>query len=221
MALVERLKALRVYLMGREFNVYMDHESLKYLMKARYHRVKLMRWAIEIQEYNIKDIVHIPGTTNNIPDALSRLPLRDFLEITESKDEDFLFSSNVVNGFDGVDEGTEDGYVVPNEDAISSFVLTPAALSAMAEKQRKDEYLGSIIAYLENKLPIDSPYQKHFKRFAEKFTLWKGRLYFHTIKRDGTIFRRLTIPEVIKQEILTDLHEKSGHQGIQRTYEFI
>ena len=93
-----------------------------------------------------------------------------------------------INGFDSVDEGTEDGYIVPNKDAVTSFVLTPAALSAMAEKQRKDEYLGSIIAYLENTLPTNSPYQKHFKRFAENSLSGKADFTLLLLKGIGLFF---------------------------------
>src|SRR5215510_5674261 len=153
LALVEGLKALRVYLVGREFNVYMDHESLKYLMKARYHRTKLMQWALEIQEYSIKDIIHIPGNSNCIPDALSRLPLQSFLNIEES--DKFPIFSNVVNNVSvsNIDNNQERDYVVSTVDSISKTVLTRFSLQNIATKQREDVYLKGIIDCLEKTLP--------------------------------------------------------------------
>ena len=109
LALVEGLKALDVYLAGREFNVYMDHKSLKYLMRARYHPKKLNNWAMEIQEYNIKDIVHIPGSTNSVADALSRLPLKEFLDVSAESDDVFpSVSFDIVNA-------TEESNVVDDD----------------------------------------------------------------------------------------------------------
>ena len=58
----------------------MDHESLRYLMKSRYTRKKMMAWAMELQEYDIGEIIHVPGEKNCIADCLSRLPLEKFLE---------------------------------------------------------------------------------------------------------------------------------------------
>jgi len=137
LALVEGLKALDVYLAGREFNVYMDHESLKYLMKARYHRKKLNNWAMEIQEYNIKDIVHIPGSTNSVADALSRLLLKEFLDVSEESDDVFpSVSFDIVNATEesNVVDDDYDYCVVHDINAVLRVISTPFALKEVADK---------------------------------------------------------------------------------------
>ena len=49
-----------------------DHNPLSFLHRMRNHNQRLMRWALELQDYNIS-IVHIKGKDNIIADALSRI----------------------------------------------------------------------------------------------------------------------------------------------------
>ena len=74
LAVIEALKAYRPYLLAREFDLYTDHQSLKWLLPRR--------WVDKIQElqYTVK---HIAGTKNTVADALSWIR---FVEIESEKD---------------------------------------------------------------------------------------------------------------------------------------
>jgi RNase H-like domain found in reverse transcriptase len=62
-----------VYFGSHPITVYSDHSPLQFLKKMANYNQKLLRWALELQQYNLH-IVHRPGTLNLIPDALSRMP---------------------------------------------------------------------------------------------------------------------------------------------------
>lgn len=61
---------LRRYLFGRRFTIETDHRNLQWLDKAE--SPKVIRWRLSLAQYDF-DVVHIPGITNVVADALSRL----------------------------------------------------------------------------------------------------------------------------------------------------
>ena len=62
LAVIEALKAYRSYLLGNQFDLYTDHQSLKWLLtRTKEHSGRLWQWVDKIREiqYLVK---HIPGT---------------------------------------------------------------------------------------------------------------------------------------------------------------
>jgi hypothetical protein len=55
----------------KEFVVYSDHKNLEYFMAVRKLTERQMRWSLVLSRYNFR-IVHVPGVSNNLADALSR-----------------------------------------------------------------------------------------------------------------------------------------------------
>jgi hypothetical protein len=51
--------------------VYTDHNPLVFLNRMANHNAKLLRWSLELQQYNLT-IRHIAGKRNILPDILSR-----------------------------------------------------------------------------------------------------------------------------------------------------
>jgi hypothetical protein len=83
LAAIEALKAYRPYLLAREFDLYTDHQSLKWLLtRTKEHSGRLWRWVDKIQEFQYT-IKHIAGTKNTVADALSRIR---FVEIESEED---------------------------------------------------------------------------------------------------------------------------------------
>ena len=70
LAIVWGTKQFRHYLLGRSFELWTDHEPLKWLAGQKMEGL-LYRWAVALQEYNFK-IVYRKGTLNSNADALSR-----------------------------------------------------------------------------------------------------------------------------------------------------
>ena len=72
-ALLSSLRLFHVYLgsCGYPIIVYTDHNPLTFIVRMKNHNMRLLRWALVLQEYDLK-IVHIKGSENVIADALSR-----------------------------------------------------------------------------------------------------------------------------------------------------
>ena len=75
-AVVFAVKKFRVYLYGRPFHIITDHSALQFMFKSKCGSARVMRWALQLQEFDFK-IIHRPGATNVMADALSRNPVDD------------------------------------------------------------------------------------------------------------------------------------------------
>uniref|UniRef100_A0A6V7HLC1 RNA-directed DNA polymerase n=1 Tax=Bracon brevicornis TaxID=1563983 RepID=A0A6V7HLC1_9HYME len=72
LAVVWSVEKSRCYLEGMSFTVVTDHQALMWLHNLKSPSSRLARWAIYLYQYYMK-IEHRRGTTNEAPDALSRM----------------------------------------------------------------------------------------------------------------------------------------------------
>jgi hypothetical protein len=72
-AVMLALKLWRHYLVGKNFELKMDHESLKHLFTQRDLNARKRRWSEFMSEYDF-GILYIKGKENVVVDALSRIP---------------------------------------------------------------------------------------------------------------------------------------------------
>ena len=70
-AVIFALKIWRCYLYGVRFEVFTDHQSLKYLFTQRDLNLRQRRWAEYMVDYDFTLQYH-PGKANVVADALSR-----------------------------------------------------------------------------------------------------------------------------------------------------
>lgn len=87
LAIVETIKAFRVYLYGRFFILITDHKALCYLFNMKDCGSRLFRQKLELLDYNFK-ILYRPGPQNRVADALSRiepLTIEEMLEIEKKQ----------------------------------------------------------------------------------------------------------------------------------------
>jgi hypothetical protein len=70
-AIVYALKMWHQYLMGKMFELRMDHSGMKYLFRQPSLNSRQRRWLEFLIEYDF-DIKHIKGKKNKVVDALSR-----------------------------------------------------------------------------------------------------------------------------------------------------
>jgi hypothetical protein len=75
-ALLTAVRNFSVYFSGYPVLVYTDHNPLQYLNKMANHNRKLLRWLLELQQYNLM-IKYKPGKLNILPDLLSRPSVQD------------------------------------------------------------------------------------------------------------------------------------------------
>lgn len=57
---------------GQQLTVYTDHNPLTFLDRLKNKNQRLIRWSLELQQYNLK-IIHIRGKDNVLADCLSRI----------------------------------------------------------------------------------------------------------------------------------------------------
>ena len=74
LAIIYAITVFKPYIYGREFTCVTDHRPLEWLMSKKDPTGKLERWAIKLQEYQMK-IGYRSGKTNQNADSLSRTPM--------------------------------------------------------------------------------------------------------------------------------------------------
>ncbi|KAL7284480.1 hypothetical protein ACG7TL_001771 [Trametes sanguinea] len=72
LAIVESLKRFRPLLYGASFRICTDHKALEYLMSQKHLSPRQHRWMDVLNEFRFT-IHYIPGETNTLADALSRI----------------------------------------------------------------------------------------------------------------------------------------------------
>jgi hypothetical protein len=153
LAVLWACEKFRVYVAGTEFTLVTDHEALKWLMKVD-KPARLVRWALELQEYNFK-IIHRSGRANVIADALSRLA-GESDELFNPEDNDRLICN--LNSFDLINLTKIDIEKAQKEDpGLHSIVL-----ECRANDNRYDRFeLADEVLYfrVENQLLLVIPHQ--------------------------------------------------------------
>ena len=84
-AIMLAVRTFRPYLYGRKFTVFTDHKPLEWLMNLKTPNGRLLRWSLEIQEYDIV-IGYKPGKTHQNADCLSRVPVNQISVTQEWKE---------------------------------------------------------------------------------------------------------------------------------------
>jgi len=70
-AVMFALKTWRHYLYGSQFQVFSDHQSLKYLLDQNELNMRQRRWIEYLKDYDFELLYH-PGKAHVVADALSR-----------------------------------------------------------------------------------------------------------------------------------------------------
>ncbi|XP_078245177.1 uncharacterized protein LOC144587786 [Pogona vitticeps] len=73
LAIVYAIQKAKPYIWGRHFILCTDHSPLQWLKTMKTHNSKLMRWALNLQDYDF-EVKVVRGSVNCVADALSRRP---------------------------------------------------------------------------------------------------------------------------------------------------
>ena len=74
LVVVYALDKFRAYLIGSDIIIFTDHSALKYLLTKQNSKVRLIRWVLLLQEFNLQ-IQDKKGVENVVADHLSRLTI--------------------------------------------------------------------------------------------------------------------------------------------------
>ena len=182
-----------VYLLGNQFTVYTDHQSLvsAFLthMKSQSRGI-LARWYLRISRFLPKmTLEYKPGTANVVADSLSRAPLPG-----DAKEMIVLH--------------------VPADPEGESL------LKSVREQQRQDKELDQLVRYLQNReLPIDEQAARQVLKMDKKgFVIVKGVLYY---EGDGADGRCLVVPSHLQQQLLDEQHDGvfAGHFAYKKMHQ--
>jgi hypothetical protein len=80
LAIVFAIDKFRSYLVGAKVIVYTDHTALKYLFTKKDAKPRLIRWILQLQEFDLK-IKDKKGVENSIADHLSRMQFENSQEL--------------------------------------------------------------------------------------------------------------------------------------------
>lgn len=80
LAVVFAIQKFRPYVEGYHFKIFTDHSSLVWLFRQENPPGRLARWVMGLSQYDF-EIHHRKGEHNIVPDALSRLPLSQSIDL--------------------------------------------------------------------------------------------------------------------------------------------
>lgn len=94
LAVIFALEKFRSYLLGAKVIVFSDHTALRYLTIKKDAKLRLIRWILLLQEFDLK-MRDKRGSENLVTDHLSRIPVGEENEpLKDAFHEEHLFSLN-------------------------------------------------------------------------------------------------------------------------------
>lgn len=201
LAVVWSIKHFRAYLYGRKFKLISDHKPLVWLFGMSNPSSRLMRWRLELEEYDF-EISYKPGALNKNADALSRISI----------DESKLFKNISLQTPDSSNKSLSSPSNSYNNQQTSSSepnLTSYKHINAVTRSQTKPEIknLSGNPSISENKPSNNN---------SSKLTPLNGS--------SDQIHPQPNIIEITdpnnQLKLIQEFHDTplGGHQGIQRTY---
>ncbi|KAG1933989.1 interleukin-1 receptor accessory protein-like 1-A [Pimephales promelas] len=212
----------RDYLIGNKFTVFTDNNPLSHLKTAKLGAVE-QRWASQLAMFDF-EIVYRPGKKNGNADALSRQKSVGGLQLAVSERVTSTF-----NGGSGLEDG-DNGSILPQSlttvDVISVF--PEFQMQDLQNWQEEDPVISRLKFYWsKGEGPDKKERKEESKDVLELLRQWdkveahEGVFYRVIADARGGWVKQLLLPQVLKQEVLCQLHDHQGHQGIDRTFKLV
>ena len=203
LSMVPFIKHFKHYLLGKEFVLRTDHNSLRWLHNFQGLEGQLARWVEQLASFQYK-IVHRPGRGHTNADALSRLP---------------AYLSTPVVSQPAVQ--TQGGAVIAAVQNITPNANTGWEGDELAQAQREDAELQKIIAVKSegtNCLQPPADLQKYVAVWAQIQMQGSRLVRFPPSNSDAANQVQIVIPSSMVPKVLRQLHNDAtgGHLGIQK-----
>ena len=226
----------RDYLYGSKFMVKTDSHPLSKVLTSKKTAADMSKLA-ELADFNF-EIEYRSGKSNTAADALSRNPVDDE---EEEPRHCTLHSQNELQCF--LNEQNILSYVPDNlKVAIGQQILLEERIECqiqetqlkifsdidrktVEELQKDDPDISRIRTLLqeEKELKDCNKESKHVKKLMSKRNqlMIMDNMLYRVFAEKGENFQVVVLPQALKRFVLKQLHDNSGHQGIDRTTSLI
>jgi transposase InsO family protein len=193
------MKKLQTYLWGQHFELQVDAKSLIQMINSpSLPNAPMTRWVAFIQLFSF-DIVHKPGKTFTLPDALSRRPI-------SSEEEEFYE--------DQPDFDEEEPLIKP------CYQYRICSLETDKEENKWEapgywQHLRHYLETLEKPPEMDQEDFAKLRRNSARFFSSEGRL----MRKHSPAPQIVISKEAYQDKLLRKVHEDLGHRGIEETYQ--
>lgn len=205
------------YLLGNKCVVFTDNNPLSYLNSAKLGAVE-KRWASQAAfDFEIR---YHSGRINRNADAL----FRQYFSGPSSLEH--ALPSTSVPAF--LQPAPNPAVVVPAAQTMVS-VFQSHSLLELRSLQEVDFLVGNLLHFWQRR--VKPTYKERQQLPALVLTLLNE--WDRLVEKDGVLYRQvfrrnggeeclqLVLPAVLKEQVLTQLHQDHGHQGIERTTELV
>lgn len=207
----------REYLLGQKCVVYTDNNPLSHLSTAKLGATE-QRWAAQLSAFDFT-IKYRSGRSNQNADALSR---------------QHPASASMT-------EYVASGLPIPTP-LQQAIMTTPAVQGTQATISAFPSHTHSDLRVLQEADPTIKEFLRFWTRQKKpdaaerhqvsKETLLLAKQWDRILQRDGVLFRKvchpekgdvlqLVLPLSLKSQVLSQLHDEHGHQGVERTTDLV
>lgn len=209
----------REYLWGQQCVVWTDNNPLSYLSTAKLGATE-QRWVAQLSAFNYS-VRYRPGRMNKNADSLSRQRIVGAAEAMEHALPGTVLPESLQQA------ACEEQLQPVTQAAIS--VLPSRTIADLRVFQAADPTISAFLPFwYQQRMPSQAekevlPLQtRGLLRQWDRIVHMNGLLYRRFFRPDGgEEVHQLLLPEGLKGEVLQQLHQNHGHQGIERTTELV
>lgn len=203
----------REYLLGNRCVVYTDNNPLSHLSSAKLAATE-QRWAAQLASFDF-EIKYRSGKSNTNADALSRQH--------PSGPQDVVAMLPGTAMPKSLQQALGLGKAEATQATIAA--MPQLTLSELRLAQQTDSVIQELLVFWSRR---QRPSREERARLSQT-TLVLLRQWDRLLERDGVLFRKvfrpdgaeamyqLLLPTVLRDEVLTQVHQEHGHQGVERT----
>ena len=205
--------------------MYTDNNPLTYVLTSARLNATGHRWVADLSDFNFT-IKYRPGTANNDADALSRMPIEQY--ISECKEEvepewikatveamsvqhrgEAVWLAALANRPKGVKRMMDDK---------AKLRVQPITPKELYQAQRGDHAIGKVIEFkLSDKPPTLQDRQRAPPDIRSLLREWKKLHIGEDVilrRRSGSNLQ-LVLPQKFHRTVFRELHEEMGHLGVE------